>query len=262
MSAVVGGDLSEVLDRAAELHLTAANHNGAGQIVAAGRLENLEKLAAEPPASARVRPLSVAGAFHTHFMAPATERLAALASAVPVRDPLVRVVSNADGSVVTSGRALLDRLVAQVAAPVRWDACMTTLGELGVTAVIELPPAGTLVGLVRRELKGVETLALRTPDDLDAARRLLAAHGHLAPEPAPAWRLVVSPFGGTFAPAAIEIGQHVDVGTTVATVTSRGQTQPVTAVHPGVLVEWLAEADDPVTPGQPLARLHPDGVTA
>ncbi|MFL6136400.1 MAG: acyltransferase domain-containing protein [Frankiaceae bacterium] len=262
MSAVLGGDRTAVLDRIAELDLTAANHNGAGQIVAAGRLENLEKLAAEPPASARVRGLSVAGAFHTRYMAPATERLAALASAMPVRDPLVRIVSNADGGVVTSGRELLSRLVAQVATPVRWDACMATLGELGVTAVIEMPPAGTLVGLVRRELPGVEALALKSPADLDAARRLLADHGHLAPEPAPAWRVVVSPFGGTFVPAQVSLGRHVEAGTTIATVNVRGKAEPVVTAHAGALVEWLAEADDPVAPGQPLARLHPDGAQA
>jgi [acyl-carrier-protein] S-malonyltransferase len=263
MSALIGGEPAAVLERIAELDLTAANHNGAGQVVAAGRLENLEKLAAEPPASARlVRALSVAGAFHTRYMAPATERLAALAAAVPVRDPLVRIVSNADGDVVTSGRDLLDRLVAQVATPVRWDACMATMRELGVTAVIELPPAGTLVGLVRRELPGVEAIALKTPADLDAARRLLAAHGHLAPEPAPAWRVVVSPVGGTFAPEPVELGRRVEAGTTIATINVRGQAQPVATAHAGVLVEWLAEADDPVAPGQPLARLHPDGASA
>jgi [acyl-carrier-protein] S-malonyltransferase len=171
------------------------------------------------------------------------------------------VLSNADGAVITSGTRLLDRLVAQVATPVRWDACMATMRQLGVTAIVELPPAGTLVGLARRELSGVELLALKTPDQLPAARALLAAHGHLAPEPAPAWRVVVAPVGGTFARAALEIESRLDAGTPIGTVSARGRVEEVVAVHGGALVEWLAESDDPVTPGQPLARLHPEGAS-
>ncbi|WP_122261618.1 ACP S-malonyltransferase [Ornithinimicrobium cerasi] len=177
MSAVVGGDPEEV--RAAlETHgLTAANMNSAGQVVAAGTLEQLAALAAAPPARARVIPLQVAGAFHTEHMQPAVERLAALARSMEVHDPHVTLLSNADGAAVATGREVLDRLVGQVSRPVRWDLTMRTLAELGVTALVELAPAGTLVGLAKRELKGVELLALKTPDDLDTARRMLSEHG-------------------------------------------------------------------------------------
>ncbi|WP_103937310.1 ACP S-malonyltransferase [Thermomonospora echinospora] len=176
MTAVLGGDPDEVLTAIDKHGLTPANVNGAGQVVAAGTMDKLAAFADEPPAKARLRPLSVAGAFHTAHMAPAVDRLAALAAGMPVTDPATRLLSNADGAVVTSGREYVDRLVRQVSSPVRWDACMATMRELGVTAVIELPPAGTLVGLVRRELKGVQTLALKGPEDLDKARELIKAH--------------------------------------------------------------------------------------
>ncbi len=263
MTAILGGDEAAVDARLAELGLTAANRNGAGQVVAAGASAALAALAADPPAGARLRPLSVAGAFHTSYMAPARDRLASLAGGVPVSDPTLHLISDADGQLVSSGADLIERLVAQVAAPVRWDLCMRTLGELGVNTVVELPPAGTLTGLVRRQLPGVETLALRTPDDLPAARALLAAHRESAPsEPAPAWRVVVAPLAGTFRPAPAQPGDHVDAGTSVGMVVARRAQEPVPAPYGGVLVEWLAEDGDPVGPGQPLARLHPEGVPA
>jgi [acyl-carrier-protein] S-malonyltransferase len=180
MSAVVGGDPDEVRSALQTQGLSAANINSAGQIVAAGTLDQLAALAAAPPARARVIPLPVAGAFHTVHMEPAVERLAALARAMPVSDPGVTLLSNADGAAVPGGREVLDRLVGQVSRPVRWDLTMRTLADLGVTALVELAPAGTLVGLAKRELRGVELLALRTPDDLEAAHRLLAEHGAAA----------------------------------------------------------------------------------
>ncbi len=177
MSAVLGGDPDEVAARLAALGLTAANMNGAGQVVAAGTLDQLASLAAEPPAKARVVPLQVAGAFHTAHMAPAVDTLAALARAVRPSAPSVTLLSNADGQAVADGGAALGRLVSQVSNPVRWDLCMAGLADAGVTAVIELPPAGTLAGLAKRVLTGVEVLALKTPADLDAAHALVAAHG-------------------------------------------------------------------------------------
>ena len=177
MSAVMGGDPDEVTEVIAAAGLTAANINGAGQVVAAGTLEQVEALTANPPSRARVIPLKVAGAFHTQHMAPAVSALAQRATGMTVRDPDVKVISNADGQVVTSGRELLDRLVAQVSTPVRWDLCMDTLTELGVTALIELPPAGTLTGLAKRGMRGARAMALKTPDDLEAARRIIAEHG-------------------------------------------------------------------------------------
>ncbi|MFL6171034.1 MAG: ACP S-malonyltransferase, partial [Ornithinibacter sp.] len=176
MSAVLGGDPDDVLAAIERHDLTPANVNGAGQVVAAGSLDALAAFAADPPARARVIPLKVAGAFHTHFMQAAVGELGTDWTDHDVSDPGVTLVSNRDGAVVTDGREVLDRLVAQVSNPVRWDLCMERFTDLGVTAILELPPAGTLVGLAKRALKGVELLALKTPDDLDAARTLIKEH--------------------------------------------------------------------------------------
>ncbi len=176
MSAVLGGDPDEVVAAIEAAGLTPANDNGAGQVVAAGALDALAALAAEPPAKARVIPLKVAGAFHTHYMQPAVDALSAAAADLSPTDAAVPFVSNRDGEVVTGGREVLDRLVAQVSNPVRWDLCMERFADLGVTALIELPPAGTLTGLAKRSLRGIELLAVKTPDDLDAARTLLEEH--------------------------------------------------------------------------------------
>jgi [acyl-carrier-protein] S-malonyltransferase len=176
MSAVLGGDPDEVLAAIEGHGLTPANVNGAGQVVAAGAMDALAALAAEPPTRARVIPLKVAGAFHTDYMQSAVDSLAAAAADLSPADAAVPFVSNRDGEVVTDGREVLDRLVAQVSNPVRWDLCMERFAALGVTALIELPPAGTLTGLAKRSLKGIELLAVKTPDDLDAARTLLEEH--------------------------------------------------------------------------------------
>jgi [acyl-carrier-protein] S-malonyltransferase len=176
MSAVLGGERENVLAVLASLGLIPANDNGAGQIVAAGDLVALARLGEHPPTGARVRALAVAGAFHTPVMQPAIEHLREFAAHLLANDPNVAIISNKDGQEMASGRAVLDRIVHQIVNPVRWDLCMQTLGDLGVTAVLELPPAGTLVGLIKRELPGVETLALKTPDDLDAAKDLIARH--------------------------------------------------------------------------------------
>jgi [acyl-carrier-protein] S-malonyltransferase len=177
MSAVLGGDPDEVVAHLAALGLTAANINGAGQIVAAGTIAQLAALAEDKPAKARVIPLKVAGAFHTAHMAPAVAILEERAAALAVRDPKLPYVSNADGQTVGDGSSVVRRLVAQVSNPVRWDLCMETFKDRGVTAIIEVSPGGTLVGLAKRALPGVRTLALKTPDDLDAARALIAEHG-------------------------------------------------------------------------------------
>ncbi|WP_347405092.1 ACP S-malonyltransferase [Micromonospora sp. WMMD1082] len=180
MVAVLGGDPDEVVAAISGHGLHVANRNGAGQIVAAGAVAGLEKLAAEPPPRARVIRLQVAGAFHTPYMAPAEVALATAAATITPGDPARILLSNLDGTAIGSGGELLQRLVRQVTAPVRWDLCMATLASLGVTGVIELPPAGTLAGLVKRELKGAgapEIVTLNTPDDLPAARDLIARHG-------------------------------------------------------------------------------------
>lgn len=173
MSAVLGGDEADLLARLAELGLEPANFNGGGQIVVAGAVDALEQLKAEPPAGARVIPLQVAGAFHTRYMRPAVERLAEVAERLSPADPALPIWTNRDGSTVASGAEFLELLVGQVSSPVRWDRCMESFAEAGVSGIIELAPAGALVGLAKRGLKGVPTVAVKTPDDLAAAIELI-----------------------------------------------------------------------------------------
>lgn len=181
MSALLGGDPEVSVAHLEKLGLTPANVNGAGQIVAAGTMEQLAALNEDKPEGVRkVVPLKVAGAFHTRHMAPAVDKLAEAASALTPADPAVTYVSNKDGQAVATGTEVLDRLVGQVANPVRWDLCMETFGKLGVTAIVEVCPGGTLTGLAKRALPGVKTLALKTPADLDAARELVAVHAQQA----------------------------------------------------------------------------------
>ncbi|MFJ5707684.1 ACP S-malonyltransferase [Streptomyces sp. NPDC093105] len=177
MSALLGGDPEVTVPHLEKLGLTPANVNGAGQIVAAGTLEQLAALEADKPEGVRrVVPLKVAGAFHTHHMAPAVATLEQAAQELSPADPTVPYVSNKDGQTVATGAEVLARLVGQVANPVRWDLCMETFQALGATALIEVCPGGTLTGLAKRALPGVATVALKTPDDLDAARTLVAEH--------------------------------------------------------------------------------------
>ena len=263
MTAVLGGDREAVLAAIDSHDLTAANVNAAGQVVAAGSLEALARFQDDPPEGARLRPLSVAGAFHTHYMEPAVEVLGQHARSITTHDARIRLLSNADGAVVQDGRDVLRRLVVQVSRPVRWDRCMETMGELGVSAVIEVPPAGTLAGLVKRALPGVEVVALKTPDDLDAARDLVDRHG--APSPmsqAPSWRMLVAPGKGTFRRSMAIVGAGLEPGAFVGTLVTHRDEQEVSAPHGGTVVEWLVEDGDPVSPGQPLIRLHPHQVGA
>lgn len=173
MSAVLGGERSTVLKAIAELGLIAANDNGGGQIVAAGDLAALSHLA---PEGARVRALAVAGAFHTHFMESAVAPLREFAANIEVRDCAIGVISNRDGDVIHNGREVLDRIVAQISNPVRWDLCMSTLKSLDVSGALELPPAGTLVGLLKRAEPVIETFALKSPSDLVLAREFATRH--------------------------------------------------------------------------------------
>lgn len=261
MTAVLGGDRDEVLAALDKHGLTPANDNGPGQIVAAGTREQLDALAAEPPAKARLMPLSVAGAFHTHHMEPAVGHLAALARSVSVHDPRTRVISNRDGTVVHDGREVLARLVGQIASPVRWDLCLETMEDLGVTGILEMPPAGTLTGIAKRALKGVETFALKTPDQLDEARAFCAKHGESSGmDTSPTWRMVVSPAKGTFHQAGDAAESEVLApGIAIGEIASLRDRTRVTAPHGGTVVEWLVEDGDLVSPGQPLIRLHPEG---
>ena len=260
MSAILGGERAAVLSAISDLGLTAANDNGAGQIVAAGDLKAVAKLGDKPPDGARVRALSVAGAFHTSYMQPALDRLTMLSRSVTVRDPRTKLLSNKDGAVVHHGREALDRIVGQISNPVRWDLCMETMVDLGVTAVIEVPPAGTLIGLIKRAMPGVETLALKTPEDIPAAMDLIARHGKPSSiDDQPTWRLVIAPFSGTFKIIENELGGNLKPGTVVGHVENRREKVDLIAEHGGTIIEFLAEDGDPVSPGQPLVRLHPNG---
>src|SRR6476646_5483323 len=167
MSAVLGGDEAEVLARLEALDLVAANRNAAGQIVAAGALSALDKLAEDPPAKARVRQLATAGAFHTHYMASATDGYATAVEKVTTAEPRTKLLSNADGQPVASAADAITKLVAQLTRPVRWDLCTETMRQDNVTAIVEFPPAGTLAGIAKRELRGVPTHAVKSPADLD-----------------------------------------------------------------------------------------------
>lgn len=175
MSAVLGGDEAAVLARLEELELVPANRNATGQIVAAGRLDALAELAANPPEKARVRALPVAGAFHTEFMAPAQKAVTAAIAEITPHEPVRPLLSNADGKPVESGADAVAKLAAQVTRPVRWDLCTETVRQAGVSAVAELPPAGTLVGIAKRELKGTPNLALKTPEDIPALAELTSS---------------------------------------------------------------------------------------
>jgi [acyl-carrier-protein] S-malonyltransferase len=282
MTAVLGGDEAEVL-AAIEAHgLTPANVNGAGQIVAAGTLEQLAAFAENPPAKARLRPLQVAGAFHTQHMALATAALRSAADGLSAADPAMTLLSDADGAAVTTGADWLRRIIDQVSTPVRWDACMQTMGRFGVTAVIELPPAGTLIGIARRMLPGVALLAVKTPEQLDGARALVAEHGPNqdgddgrregedadgnhpgADSHEPEWRLLVAPLAGTFRArtadgAAAAAGSYVSAGAELGLIEARSDRRPIAPEYAGAIIEWLVEDGDPVSAGQPIARLQPE----
>ncbi len=172
MSAVLGGDEAEVLSRLEALDLVPANRNAAGQIVAAGALAALDKLAEDPPEKARVRPLATAGAFHTHFMASALDGYASAADGVTTSEPTAKLLSNADGRPVASAADAMSKLVSQLTRPVRWDLCTDSMRQDNVTAIVEFPPAGTLAGIAKRELRGVPTHAVKSPADLDGLAEL------------------------------------------------------------------------------------------
>jgi [acyl-carrier-protein] S-malonyltransferase len=260
LTAVLGGDEATVMAKIEAYGLTAANVNGAGQIVAGGSTDQLAAFAADPPPGARLRPLQVAGAFHTPYMAPAVDALRAAAADVTPGNPVLALLSNHDGRVVRSGTDWLTRIVAQVDTPVRWDKCMRAMAALGVTAMIELPPAGTLTGLARRALPGIQALALKSPADLVHAQELLAAgpadgaHDASAPQ----WRQLIAPLAGTF--RACQPNGHngaaLGTGAELGHVEMRGDSQPISAAYPATIVEWLVNDGDAVTAGQPLVRLQ------
>jgi len=261
MSAVLGGDPDEVAEVLRRHGLTAANNNGGGQVVVAGTAEQLAALSADPPAKARVIPLPVAGAFHTEHMAPAVAGLANMARSISTHDSRLPLVSNRDGAVMHSGREILERLVTQVSTPVRWDLCMETFKDMGVTGLIEIPPAGALANLAKRGLPGVEVLALKSPDQLSEAHRMVREHGQPSESVQlpdnPSVRLIIAPAEGIVSFTGSQPGSKVPAGSVVAAVSTLRSTVEVTAPQAGQVIEWLVRDGDPVSPGQPLLRLHP-----
>lgn len=177
MAAVLGGDQSEVEAKLAALELEPANYNGSGQIVAAGTAAAIAELQANPVAGTRVIPLQVAGAFHTRFMKPAVETLREYSKTIQIADPEIALWSNNGGRKISSGSEFVELLVNQVSSPVRWDLCMESMVKAGVTGIIELAPAGTLVGLAKRAMPGIESVAVKTPENLEAALSLINNHG-------------------------------------------------------------------------------------
>jgi len=262
MAAVVRGDADEVLAAIEAAGCVAANNNGAGQLVAAGTVEQIADLAAHQPKGARVVPLSVAGAFHTHHMQPGQDRLARLAPAISTHDPRVPLLSNANGDAVASGRDYLKRLVGQITSPVRWDLCMETMIQMGVTGLLELPPAGTLTGIAKRNMPGVEVFALNAPDQLAEARSFVERHSdteaHHNRSANVAWMMATSPAKGELAIAeGAGVDADVPSGAVIGTVTNTLGDHEIVAQHGGRILEWLVESDDIVRPGQPVARLYP-----
>jgi [acyl-carrier-protein] S-malonyltransferase len=253
MAAALGGEESVVVAAIAAAGLTPANRNGAGQIVAAGSVERIENLVADPPPGVRFRALKVAGAFHTEYMAPAERNLRTVADELTVADPRQILLSNADGTGINSGRTMLARLVAQVTRPVRWDLCQRTMRTVGVTGLIELTPAKTLTGIAKRELPEVRPVPIRTPDDLPAAREMLAEAG----ESQPVSEQVSAPVQGTFARAPeLTEGNTVRAGSRLGTVRTDHDEVAVVAPATGVLKEWLRSDGDVLeSAGLPVARM-------
>ena len=262
MTAVLGGDRAEVLATIKKFGLTAANDNGGGQIVAAGTLEELELLAQNPPEGSRIRPLAVAGAFHTKHMNSAAKVLTQHARAISTDDSRINLLSNADGTVLHSGRAVLTHLVRQVSHPVRWDLCTQTMLDLGVTGIIELPPAGILTGLAKRGMPGVETFALNSPEDLPAAAEFVAKHGTPSNiKDLPTWRVVLAPFKGTFEQTCTAApGELLPENTEIGKVHDDGEIYKVTAPYGGEVGEWLVADGAQVKPGELILRLKPGSV--
>jgi [acyl-carrier-protein] S-malonyltransferase len=253
MAAALGGEESAVLAAIVSAGLTPANRNGAGQIVAAGSTEAIERLVAAPPAGVRFRTLKVAGAFHTEYMAPAEQQLRAAAEQLTVADPRQILLSNADGTAIVDGRTMLARLVAQVTRPVRWDLCQRTMREVGVTGIIELSPAKTLTGIAKRELPDIRAVAVKTPDDLAAASEMLGQAASAKPVP----EQVLAAAQGIFTRVqGLAEGAAVRAGSRIGTVRTDHDEVAVVAPATGVLQQWLRNDGDVLgAAGLPVARM-------
>lgn len=255
MAAALGGDPDVVVAAILAHGLTPANRNGAGQIVAAGAKTAIEELIANPPPGTRLQALQVAGAFHTEYMRSAEISLQEVAAGMTPTDPRQILLSNADGTTVTDGRAVLARLVAQVTRPVRWDLCLNTMRELGVTATIELTPAKILTGIAKRELPGATRIAIRTPDDLASAQQLLNESMPIRVAE-PEVRVISTPSQGIFTRArGLDAGAAIVGGARLGTVRTNHDELAIVAPTSGILAEWLRNDGDIVGTGLPVARL-------
>lgn len=174
MAAILGGEPKDIVAHLAKYNLTPANYNGSGQIVAAGLKSDFEAMQQDPPPMAKVIPLSVSGAFHTKFMEPAVAELKKHVTEIKPMSPKRMLFSNQKGQIVASGEKFLDLLVGQVANPVRWDLCMKAMTKNNISVVIELSPAGTLAGLIKRGMDVRNLITLREPSDLDQAKYALS----------------------------------------------------------------------------------------
>jgi [acyl-carrier-protein] S-malonyltransferase len=176
MSAVLGGNKEEVVSYLSELELIPANINSNGQIIAAGTLENLDRLANTPLKGTRIRPLEVSAAFHTKFMEPAVSQFTEIFKVISVKSPRQIVLSNKNGERVSNSTDVTENLIQQVISPVRWDLCQAKMVELGVTGMLELAPGGTLCGIAKKEIPNVETFAIKTPEDIQGANEFIRKH--------------------------------------------------------------------------------------
>jgi [acyl-carrier-protein] S-malonyltransferase len=256
MVAVLGGDADEVVAAVIGAGLTPANRNGAGQIVAAGAVEAIAKFTENPPAGARIRSLRVAGAFHTSYMAEAEKNLRAVAAQLSPAEPTLTLLSNADGASVRDGRSVLARLVAQVTRPVRWDLCLSTLRALEITGAIELAPAGTLAGIARRELPGVQVVAIKSPADLESAQQLLDEQSARPRSQGVELRPVLSPAKGIFTHSHdLGEGNGIAVGARIGTIRTDRDEVAVVSPASGVLEQWLRNDGDILGAGMPVARI-------
>lgn len=256
MVAVLGGDPDEVVAAVIGAGLTPANRNGAGQIVAAGAVDAIARFTENPPAGARVRPLRVAGAFHTSYMSQAEKNLRAVAAQLSPGEPTLTLLSNADGAAVRDGRSVLARLVAQVTRPVRWDLCLSTLRALEITGAIELAPAGTLAGIAKRELPGVQVVPIKSPSDLDSAQQLLDEQSARPRPQGSDVRPVLSPAKGIFSHSHdLAIGGDIAAGSRIGTIRTDRDEVAVISPASGVLEQWLRNDGDILGAGMPVARI-------
>ncbi len=176
MSAVLGGNKEEVLSYLREFDLIPANINSNGQIIAAGSLENLERLSSSPLEGTRIRPLEVSAAFHTKFMEPAVSQFTEIFKTLSVNSPRQIVLSNKNGERLSKPTDIMENLIQQVISPVRWDLCQAKMVELGVTGMLELAPGGTLCGIAKKEIPNVETFAIKSPEDIQGANDFIRKH--------------------------------------------------------------------------------------